>query len=115
MRILSIVWVVGFFALTFGGCKEHSDWQAKLDPRLKSLLDSRAVSATAPKTVPIFGTVRGTLTDSLRQAIQSTGARIGTTGGQIFTADVPRGKIEELAKMKEIKYLKLSEKAKPVK
>ncbi len=108
--------LVGIGVLTWSGCKKQANPKNKLDPRLKSLLESASSAVTTQtKLIPIFGATTRTIGDSLRRAIEATGAQIGTAGGKIFTADASPEAIKKLANMRQIKYLKLSEKAKPVK
>ncbi len=115
MKFWSILLVVGVVLFILGGCQKGEEFRTKLDPGLKTLLESKSVSRVPNTWVPVLGTARVEITERVRKKMATTGARIGTVAGKLFTADVPMAGIRPLAEMKEIKYLQLAEKAKPTK
>lgn len=94
-------------------CKKESTVKSKYDPTLRHYLESQQIQATPEKLVPIIGTCFIEITDSLRSVLEKNGARVGTTRGKFFTADIPKSKINKIASLAEVRYLQLAPKAKP--
>jgi hypothetical protein len=106
---LVMLGAVGLLALA--GCIGEStrkDTQDKLDPALKLAIQS-VESATQPAPrVDVLIRTRDEIDIAQHDALESSGARIGSVMGDVLTASVPLRAVNEIASLDFVVYIEMS-------
>ncbi|GBD94354.1 hypothetical protein BMS3Abin05_01960 [bacterium BMS3Abin05] len=110
-----VILLIGLiFGLFVFACRKDQAVEKKYDPALRNYLESSRLKPASTEWIPVLGKCSKEITDSLKNVLENAGARIGTVSGKLFTADIPKIRLKQVASLREVEYLQLSPKAKPV-
>ncbi len=111
-KILFFIFLVFYGCAAFGG-KAHEDQLtsvAKIDPALRIELEGLKSGGNPDREINVLMRTEKELTPGEREALEKEGAKISSSSGNILSARVRLGSIENISRLEFVTYIEKSRK-----